>query len=268
MSYRTILADLTTARGAPLCLAAAKSLAQRFDATVTCLHVAATPYVPTVWAGGASVYIAPELIEVQRQAAMAERQRVEAAFRESGAGMPAMVWQEAEGDPPALVVQASHAVDLVVTARDSDAPPVIAERLITMAGVPVMVLPPQAVATPGRSILVGWNASREAVRALHQALPFLAGAERVHLCAVGDEACAGLDAVMTMLRRHQVTAEAVPAASPDREAGTVLLAEAARLGADLVVMGSYGHARVRELILGGATRHALCHAELPILFGS
>jgi nucleotide-binding universal stress UspA family protein len=71
-----------------------------------------------------------------------------------------------------------------------------------------------------------------------------------------------------MLRRHGVAVQPEQLDQPDGDAGEALLAHAAALGADLLVMGAYGHARLRELVFGGATRHVLRAASLPVLFGS
>ena len=86
------------------------------------------------------------------------------------------------------------------------------------------------------------------------------------LCAVGEGAAAGLDEAAAMLRRHEVEVHPERVDGTDARAGEILLAQAAAHGADLLAMGAYGHARVRELVFGGATRHALREARLPVLF--
>jgi nucleotide-binding universal stress UspA family protein len=130
------------------------------------------------------------------------------------------------------------------------------------------MLPPGASGPFGTAIVAGWNGSREAARAVHEALPFLTAAERVVLCAVGEEAARHLEAAATALRRHRVPVHPEQVDGPDGNAGETLLARAAAHGADLLVMGAYGHGRLRELMFGGATRHVLREATLPVLFGS
>ena len=93
-------------------------------------------------------------------------------------------------------------------------------------------------------------------------------AKRVILCAVGDEAATSLEAAAAMLRRHGVAVQAHKVDEPDGNAGEVLLAQCSAHGADLLVMGAYGHTRLRELVFGGATRHVLREATLPVLFSS
>jgi hypothetical protein len=128
------------------------------------------------------------------------------------------------------------------------------------------MLPAGATLTPGQTVLVGWNGSCEATRAVHGALPFLIGAKRVILCAVG-EARQALEDARLMLRRHEIAVEPRHVDQPDAKAGEIMLGEAEREGADLLVIGAYGHTRLRELIFGGATRHVLRDAALPVLFG-
>jgi nucleotide-binding universal stress UspA family protein len=144
--------------------------------------------------------------------------------------------------------------------------PDVLDQLVTAAGVPVLALPPGGAGEPGQTVLAAWNGSREAARAAHDALPFLQAARRVVLCAIGTEAARSLEAAATMLRRHGVAVEPRRVDEPDGDAGEVLIAQARAEGADLLVMGAYGHARLRELVFGGATRHILTEAALPVLF--
>jgi nucleotide-binding universal stress UspA family protein len=269
MRYRTILVELTTEASLASNLPLATALSERFDAAFIGLHVVVPPFVPGPWEGGASVYVGPELIEAQRKAAQALRERVESRFREHGAARGQ--WQERTGDPAILLAEAAHTVDLVVAAKggtDSVGTAAIAEHLVLAAGVPVLVLPPGASTAMGQSVLVGWNSSRESARAVHQALPFLLAAREVTLCAIGEDYGASLTAAAEMLRRHEVKVASAQVPGLDRRAGEVLLAEAAARGSDMVVMGAYGHHRLRELVFGGATRQVLADTTIPVLFGS
>src|SRR5206468_1617267 len=137
---------------------------------------------------------------------------------------------------------------------------------------PVLVLPYAGrFETVGRRVLVGWNARREAARAVHDALPLLRQAESVTVLAIdpvrgahghGEEPAADL---ALHLARHglQVTARQTDSAGLDP--ADVLLNTAADEGADLIVVGGYGHSRVREVVLGGVTRRLLRTATVPVL---
>jgi nucleotide-binding universal stress UspA family protein len=270
MAYRTILADLSADDAAEPCLRLARALAARFDAALFGMHVMPEPFVPTAWQGGASVYLDPEVIEAQRRANLQMKQRVQATFQRVCGAAPDATWREAEGDPGELVVRAARASDLVITTKGQPGaldPGGVIEGLVMTAGVPVLVLPATAPGEVGQTVLVAWNGSREAARAVHGALPMLAKAGHVVLCAIGEDAVADLDSVAAMLGRHGVKAETEARPEPDRAAGEVLLDRAKAHGADLLVMGAYGHTRLRELIFGGATRHVLREAALPVLFG-
>jgi nucleotide-binding universal stress UspA family protein len=146
--------------------------------------------------------------------------------------------------------------------------PAVVEELTLAAGVPVPMLPPDASEQFGRTVMVGWNGSREATRAVHKALPFLREAERVTLLAVGETAADDVDAVAAMLQGHGVTIEPHRIEASDGSAGKVLFAQAVAHGADLLVMGAHGHSRLFELVFGGATRYVLREASLPVVFRS
>ena len=153
-------------------------------------------------------------------------------------------------------------------AGGTDAPDVL-DQLVTAAGVPVLALPSGVSGDLGQTVLVAWNGSREATRAVHDALPFLHAAKRVVLCAVGDEAAASLEAAAAMLRRHGVAVRPSPGGRAGRGCGRgPARPGCGARGADLLVMGAYGHTRLRELVFGGATRHVLRAATLPVLFSS
>jgi nucleotide-binding universal stress UspA family protein len=273
MSYRTILVDLCANEPVEQRLTAARSLARRFDAALVGMHVVPPPFVPTMWEGTGAVYLPVELIEAERAASMEAKERIHAAFERLRNNDPSMSWLEADGLPALVVPEAAHAADLVVTAREpggGDSMLGMSQALILGAGVPVLVLPQGGHAGElGSTVLIAWNGSREAARAVHDALPFLQASERpVVLCAIGEGALAGLDRAVAMLERHKVRVRPEQLQGAGAHAGEILLAQAVAHEADLLVMGAYGHSRLRELILGGATRHVLRHATLPVLFSS
>ena len=149
--------------------------------------------------------------------------------------------------------------------------PGLVESLVLTSGRPTIVLPPRCTATPIRRILVGWNAGREATRAVADALPLLVRADAVeilivdrdgHFAGHGEEP--GAD-VARHLARHGVRVEVRRLSSGGKDAGRLLLSRAAAFSADLIVMGAYGHSQLSEWIFGGVTRTVLREAELPVL---
>jgi nucleotide-binding universal stress UspA family protein len=277
MRYQDILVHLDDSRDAAARIDSALLLAQATDAHVTGLYVHPRERLPR--------HLLHELGKAARRARKVAREesegRAERLFRARAdhAGVQAE-WRSGTGDAVDLLNLHARYSDLMVVSQvaqgdeeqDDDIDPELPDRVTMESGVPVMVVPAgPAPATIGRHVLVAWNASREASRALRDALPLLEQAERVTVLAArcrGDnptgEAEPGAD-IALHLARHGVAAEALAEAADSRDAGDVLLDAAQRLGADLLVMGAYGRPRWREFILGGATRHLLDRATLPVL---
>ncbi|MGL5117152.1 MAG: universal stress protein [Beijerinckiaceae bacterium] len=148
----------------------------------------------------------------------------------------------------------------------------IFEGALFGAGRPVVVVP--EVFSPPRlpkRVLIGWRATTEAARAVHDAMPILEAAEAVQVLVVdeqgklpeGDDP--GAD-IARHLARHDVKVEVKSVAFATRSVARTIRDESRYFGADLIVLGGYGHSRTREWILGGVTRDILAMVELPILF--
>jgi len=154
---------------------------------------------------------------------------------------------------------------------DPDALPDLPERVILGAGRPVIVVPYAGTfKTMGQRVVVAWNASREATRAVNDALPLLERAASVRVLSInphggrsGHGAVAGAD-ISLHLARHGVRVEAASVNASDVRVDDMLLSQAADCGADLIVMGAYGHSRLGEFVLGGATRHILRQITMPV----
>jgi nucleotide-binding universal stress UspA family protein len=175
------------------------------------------------------------------------------------------------------VLQYARAVDLVVAAQADPAWAGtegldVADRLAMESGRPVLIVPnAPARADVGEKVLVAWNARREAARAVFDALPILQRASEVRVVWVNPqsehELAQDIPAadICTALARHGVKCQATEQAKPHLGVGETLLACAKDMSADLLVMGCYGHTRLREFVLGGASRHVLAHMSLPVL---
>ena len=146
------------------------------------------------------------------------------------------------------------------------------EEVTMLAGRPVLVVPFtghfERIST---RVLVGWDASREAARAVRDAMPLLARAEAVTVLTVdaeqspfGHGEIPGAD-IALYLARHGVKAEVERTVSAGIGIGNTLLSRAADFEADLLVMGAYGHSRMREFVLGGASRTLLGSMTVPLL---
>src|SRR5580700_16049 len=170
----------------------------------------------------------------------------------------------------------AYYADLVVIARPESAgqtagPPGLAESLVLSSGRPIIVFPPRATVSQVRRILVAWNATRESIRAVADALPLLVKAEAVEVLVVdhqrrpeGHGQEPGAD-IARHLARHGAQVEVRRVSSDGKDVGSLLLSQAAAFGADLLVMGAYGHTHLREWMFGSVTRTVLDEASLPVL---
>lgn len=163
-----------------------------------------------------------------------------------------------------VVGQAGEEVDLLGTGG-------VPGAVALTSGRPVLMIPRAGTGSlvPDR-IVVGWNESQEATRAIDDALPFLKRASRVEVLTIGADLDAetGPSSAQRMthhLSRHAVAAEAHHLPQPETDAAEAFLAEANRYGANMVVMGAYGRSRLREFVLGGMTRYLLNYSSLPLL---
>lgn len=145
--------------------------------------------------------------------------------------------------------------------------PDLVEAVLFGSGRALLLVPPGLHRQgPIQSVLVAWNGSREAARALREGLDFIEQAARVVVLVVDPPAdTEPYTEVKAHLAHHGVIAEVVTADSRDRDVADVILEEARRISADLVIMGAYGHTRLRERVFGGATRDMLTASESPIL---
>jgi len=187
-------------------------------------------------------------------------------------------WRTASGHPADQVVRHGRYADLIILGQIDPGDPwspllhPLPHEVALTAGRPVLVVPYVGhFEQVGRRVLIGWDASREASRAVNDALPLLASASVVTVMTVDAEQARsrhgelpGAD-IALFLARHDVKANVQSTVSAGVDVGNVLLSRASDLEADLLVMGAYGHARVRELLLGGATRTVLASTPVPVL---
>jgi nucleotide-binding universal stress UspA family protein len=276
MSYKTILAHCNDPRRVERIAGTAVELAERFQAHLIGLSV--SPPVLVIPSGMPS---APDTIAIdeRRQAYRRGNPQMAAAFQAAVEGRAlTSEWREEDAATSIAGVVIKHArtADLVVVGQrdwqwSASAELDVGDQLALDAGRPVLVLPNSGVyRSIGARVTVAWNGRREATRAAFDALPFLRQASEVKVLWVDQQsegepaqAFAGTDLCMA-LARHGIACEAVEVAG-DGNVGRALLSWAVEHRADLMVMGCYGHSRLRELVLGGATRHVLRHMSIPVL---
>ncbi len=272
MSLKNILVYVDDSKRSAATVTAAGMLAATHDAHVTGLAVERPAHIP----GYAAIEIPPsamEIIAAQRQASIAgAREIFETSIKRAGL-TERSGWTVAKGMPLETLALRSRYADLTLITQagpeqEGTYGEDLVDDLIMISGRPVLVIPYiGAAGTLGNTVLVGWNGSREAARAVSDAMPILERAETVEVLAIeptelGDAPGADISA---HLATHGVKASANATRGLDIDVGDVLLNRASDIGADLIVMGAYGHSRMRELVLGGATRHILAHMTVPVL---
>jgi nucleotide-binding universal stress UspA family protein len=252
----------------------AARLAAAFDASLTGAYVCPSPVavMPAYDAPG----LLANLIESTRQLEdIAFAARGSFISWAEGMGVPRASWQVAEGYLPSVLEQIGNWHDLLVLGRAVDAPWGTAQtlgNLVLSAGLPCIVVPPQhAGGFALDSVALAWNGTAEAIRAIHAARPLIRRAGRVVvLRGENRHPASGVGwkpefELSAYLQHHGIQAEEQSIASTDDDAGASLLDAASKLHADLLVMGAYGRTRFSEWIFGGATRHVLGHASMPVL---
>jgi nucleotide-binding universal stress UspA family protein len=273
MVLKDLLVHVDDSKGCPGRVQAAIGLAQAYEAHLTALYVMPLINIPAY----AEAQIPFEVIQAQKKAAQAQASKAEKSFADATKkARLSSEWRCVEDDfAHALSLQARY-VDLVISGQEDRADPLsipgLTARVVMEAGSPVLAIPYiGAAATLGERVLIAWNASREAVRAIHDAMPLLERAKSVTVLSINppggpsaDGHVPGAD-IALHLARHGVRAEADHVEAHDIAVGDMLLSRAADKGVDLIVMGAYGHSRFRELVLGGATRHLLQHMTVPVL---
>jgi nucleotide-binding universal stress UspA family protein len=191
----------------------------------------------------------------------------EAAFGQPG---PSAEWVRQIGDEAFWVTECGRAADLLVVGRPAGDQGVsfdTIERALLESGRPVLIIPTAPFAVLPETVVIAWKSAPEAARAVTAAMPLLSAAKQILILIVAEEE--GLSdkegaRLMTNLRRHGLDVSTCHLQPGARGAADTLLAAAGNENA-LVVMGAYGHSRLREWIFGGFTQHVLHTAEVPVL---
>lgn len=250
-------------------VAAAVAVAKAHGAALCGVCAVDLPPMPAY----AEAPIGVELIEQELDRRRAEGRRLETSFLDAArrAGVAAE-WRTVEADPISVALEHGRAADLVVLSQadpDAGASARVVEELALSLGRPTLVVPHVgAPASIGENVLVAWNGSREATRAAHDALPFLRRAKSIQVAVVDPDGAQlrALEGFLAHLGRHGVATRARKLDSGGLAVGDLLLNLVSDEGIDLIVMGAYGHSRMRELVLGGATRTLVRQMTAPILF--
>lgn len=239
-----------------------------------------TPHV--AFARGAGLrHALRELREEDEARSAAAHRRFEAFCAQSGiplatapgeyGGVSASLCEQG-GEAAEQLARLARHNDMAVLGRHTRAdglPADFIDQILLRSGRPILVAPALRPATLTGTVMVCWKETPEAARALAAAMPLLTKADRVVVANVPESADASADAMSDVARHlawHGIDAEVRRVAADGRSPGELLSATARDCGADLVVMGAYGHSRTHQLFFGGCTQHFLEHTAHAVLF--
>jgi len=252
----------------------ATSIAATFGAHLAGISFLYEPVIPDGTLGGIPV----DLIELQREenskVANAAVSRFEAGVKKAGISAETRILDATFGGAATLFAQIARRFDLAVVGqaqREGGASDeLMVEGALFESGRPLVVVPYiQKRGLTLERVLACWDGGRTAARAIGDAMPFLERAKAVDIVIVAEERKGGDEInganMGEHLARHGVTAHVKRIAKGDLAIEDVLLSYAADSGADFMVMGGYGHSRLREFILGGVTRGILGSMTVPVM---
>jgi nucleotide-binding universal stress UspA family protein len=289
MGYRRLLLPLTGTAAGEAALATALDVARVWNAHLHCLHVRvdARDVAPLAGEGLSGAMIEEMMAATERESG--ERAgRVRQLFDRFAAVHGDLVlatdpntalktpgvtisFETISGREEDVVAQQSRLFDMAVVPHpEAEADVSSSDALHAVlfdSGRPVLIAPRVAPKTIGTRVAVAWNGSAESAAAVAAALPWLHRAQAVRILCSDDyqRRGPGAEGIRAYLRWHGIEAEVVPFKPATREVGAGLLGAARDFGADLMCQGAYSHSRLRQLILGGVTRHVLENADLPVL---
>ena len=267
MAYKEILTYVEARPTSRTALEVAARLADTHEAHLVALHVIEPPVVPADMTLGTPVAFIEWQEEYARNRADQAKQYVTEVEKSSGRPIE---WREPKGSLTETALLHSRYSDLIVVSQSGEgAVGNLPELFVMGSGRPTLIVPHQgSFGRPLERILVAWNRTREATRALHDSIPLLTAAKSVTVMEVNPKSgmgrhIAGAD-IAQHLARHRVKVTVSSTAADDMDVGDVILSRAADFGADCIVMGAYGHSRLREFAFGGATRHLLGTMTVPV----
>lgn len=275
MRYRSILVQVDNAYGAKARVQAAVRLAAEQGAALTGVFLKSEASPAYLVAEGivTSAEAVDSFFREREAVAAQEHDEARAIFNQAlaGAGLEAH-WHVLDGISHEQITNYARLHDLALLPRRMKVAPaagdLAVEKIAMESGGPVLILPESGYpATFGRKILVAWKDSRESARALRDAWPFLTAAEEVHIVTAVRDGERGIDDAMARyLRAHGCNASRLLIdRDTDIPTGDIIRRHVDLLGADMVVMGFYGHSRLREFILGGVSREILSELTMPVL---
>ena len=275
MYYKSLLTVLTDTETAAAPMAQIIALADKFGSHAEALCLGVDRTQTGYYYAGANAMVLQESLARAKEEATAVQAHAEEQLSKSGVTWSADSGVAQIADLGRHVAQRSRFSDLVVLGkpygpnRSVEAEPIV-EAALFEGQSPVLVVPDQVgPITQPKAVMVAWNEGPEALNAIRKALPFLIGADLVRIVVIdppthGPERSDPGGLLSQMLARHGVNCEIDVLSKTLSRVSDVINRHATDTGSEMIVMGAYGHSRFREAILGGATRHMLEQATVPV----
>jgi nucleotide-binding universal stress UspA family protein len=285
MLIRKLLLPLTGTKAGEAALSCALLIARIWNAHVSAVHVRVDSRDVAPLAGeGLSGAMIEEMMSATEKESFQRAGAVHAMFDRfvmqhqvtvgepgSCANTATASFASVMGREDDLVAQLARLADLTVVPHPEAGEDVSSSdalhAVLFDSGRPVLISPRIAPASVGRRVCVGWNGTAESAAAVWAAISWMQRAEAVCVLSADEYQRRGpaAPALAAYLACHGIRAELATFRPLDRDVGAGLLAAARQFGADLLAMGAYSHSRLRQLILGGVTRHVLENADLPVM---
>lgn len=268
--FRSIVTVVDSDPGADARLAAAIEIARREDAHLTVLALRYDPGIPTYAFGGGGGAAVAQLFDRTREEAetlaRTARDAIEAAGIRGEAVPCATMFRDVETEVAGVARFADLAVVSPPFGEDTSGTALdILDGILYDCDVPALVLAADAAPPETDRILIGWDGSRQALRAVKGALPVLRRAGAVEICIFDPKSGAPGESLAKMLARYDVPVEVAALPRPPGSKASALAQRAREIGAGLLVMGAYGHSRFRETVMGGVTQDTLKNVQIPVL---
>jgi nucleotide-binding universal stress UspA family protein len=244
---------------------------QRMAASVAASDVGGTTALSDVLQNLEQVATKTEARAREQVLAFCKEEKLTLADYSPLAERPSATWQVQTGDEARVIAAYGRAADVTVLDRrrtNGTADLHMLQTVLLDSGRPILITPDRPPRHIGRRVAIAWKDTPEAARAVAFALPWLAAAERVIIVSVEEDARTS-DAACERLRQaliwHNPTTMLRHVTPNGRDPAEALLTAVGAQNADLLVMGGYGHSRLREVVFGGVTRHVLQAADVPVL---
>lgn len=286
MSLSKVLAVVDGAPHGEPVLKTALKIGQQFSCRVEILHVEIDPEASIpVLGDGMSGAVVSQMIDSLRESAESRRETASRMFDEHcvrtglpvvdkdqplEAGTFSISFVHLVGVEADEVQRRGRLADLTILPRSGDDGDLDLSQSLDAAlfdsGRPVLLVPASPPENLFGSVAVAWNGSREAARAVGIALPFLKKAEKAVVVTAREGAVPSeASELANYLTGHGIEAKTWAFQPNGDPVGSAILTETKKSGAAMLIMGAYGHSRLRELVLGGVTRSVLDHADIPVL---